>query len=214
MRNLICFIGLDGSGKTTLANLTLKRLQQENIQCKTVWAKFGLTIYNQSRIKFSKVLRVSESDQSSTYSPANPYLPEFRSDLWIRAYIGYLLFEHWIRLLINVKLPLMLGKTVICDRYNLDTIVDLMVTFGYTYEDAIRTVKTMPRLPKPDKIFYIKISAEKAIERKRDIYNITYLEKRYEAYSLLEQNLDVISIDGDSPVECLETEILKQIHLG
>lgn len=204
MGNLICFIGLDGSGKTTMANITLEMLQNQGIRCKTVWAKFGLTT-------LSKILGVFKIDRSAKSCPANPYLPQFQSSVGMRLYVQYLLLEHWMRLLVNVRIPMVLGKTVICDRYYLDTVVDLVVTFGYTYEDATRMVRFMPGLEKPDTVFYIKISPEKAIARKQDIYDITYLENRYKVYSLLAQDLNLIVLDGNRPIEDLKSEILMRI---
>jgi thymidylate kinase len=204
MGNLICFIGLDGSGKTTMANITLETLQRRGIRCKTVWAKFGLTT-------LSNILGILKINRSITSCPANPYLPQLQSSLGMRLYVQYLLFEHWMRLLVNIRIPMMLGKTVICDRYYFDTIVDLVVTFGHTYEDAIRVVRSMPGLAKPDIVFYIRISPEKAIERKKDIYDITYLEKRYGVYSLLAQDMDLIVLDGNRSIENLGSEIVMRI---
>jgi len=204
MGNLICFIGLDGSGKTTMANITLETLQNRGVRCKTVWAKFGLTT-------LSNILGVFKINRSTTSCPANPYLPQFQSSLGMRLYVQYLLFEHWMRLLVNVRIPMMLGKTVICDRYYFDTIVDLVVTFGHTYEDAIRVVRSMPGLAKPDIVFYIRITPEKAIERKKDIYDITYLEKRYKVYSLLAQDLNLVVLDGNRSIEDLGSEIIMRM---
>lgn len=214
MGKLIYIIGLDGSGKTTMARAISQRLQELNIPCRIVWAKFGLTTYALFRMKLAKHFGISKFDQNNVHppiNPSNPYLPNLQSALGTRIYLRYLLFEHWIRLMFNIKVPIMLGHTVICDRCYIDTIVDLIVTFGYSYEDATKVVKSMPWLPKPDNVFYIEVSPEKAFERKQDKYNISYLKKRYEVYRSLERDLGISIVDGNLSVENLKIEMLKQI---
>ncbi|MBC7333499.1 MAG: hypothetical protein H5T85_03415, partial [Actinobacteria bacterium] len=174
MALLISFIGLDGSGKSTLSKWLLKILKEEfNLECRYSWVKFGTTFLGLNRIfakKYNKKLYKKRD---------NPY--KFLGNKLLRnLYLIYLLFEHWLQLIFSVRIPLMFGKTVVCDRYYYDSIVDLVVNFDLDYSKAKKLIKLLIGAPKPDLTIYLDVDEYTAYNRKSDIYNINYLKMKRE----------------------------------
>lgn len=202
--SVIVFIGLDGSGKTTLSKKLKRILESEfTVKCKYVWVKFGESIIgailNKNKKRKTKTKMIEKSKGNPFKLTSNKFI------LYI--YLYYLLFEHWIRIILHVRIPHMLGKTVLCDRYYFDTIVDIVVNFDFSYEKSKNISKCLIGMPKPDLIFYVKVPADIAYQRKKDIYEIDYLRDRYRIYSIFEKNPKVIVLDGTLTVGKLEKQI-------
>jgi thymidylate kinase len=160
---LICFIGIDGSGKTTHAKLLVKELAKRGIKSKYSWTRGSpffskpLVSLFKGLLKIRKPYMEEEKNQQKKVSLPEPY-----RTLWAIL----LLLDHLIQILVKVKIPLMFGQTIICDRYIYDTFIDIQYEFHKNYEETIigKVIKKM--LPKPS-IVFITDSDSKEIAKRR-----------------------------------------------
>lgn len=206
MTLLICFIGLDGSGKSTYGQFVHEKLTEKYcMSSHIVWVKFGLTIFS----KLSPLIKNKEFDAIDC---ANPFKFNHKRKIFSYLYLGELLFEHWLRIIKSVKIPLYQGISIICDRYYFDSIVDIMINFNFPYKTAKNVFNFFIGLPKPDIVFYIKLPAEVAYSRKKDVYDVSYLENRNTVYALIEKDFPLVILDGTKSPEALKLQISDNIN--
>lgn len=163
---LVCLMGIDGSGKTTIARLFKERLQEMNrIKVEYVWCKFGY---------YSPLLRklfcfigiIGKPDKLRGLNSISGN--NFKNKIVYNLYLYFLLMTHYLTIL-NVRISLSLGKTVICDRYLPDTLVDLVLEFNQTYEDANKLLKKLYFTPKPDLLFILDFHQKSLMKEKREL---------------------------------------------
>jgi len=212
---LICFIGLDGSGKSTISESLQKYFISKGIKTKKVWVKIGVPLINIPKIVYKIVAFFSKSNKSKntiSYSPfkipANPFIKNI--------YLVYILFDHWLQILVKVKIPLMIGYHIICDRYVYDSIVDLVINFNIRYGNAKNIVRNFIKFPKPNYVFYLKVPPNIAFNRKNGESHINYLLLKEEVYSIMaeDEESDIILLDGTQGKETLFREVINLIKRG
>jgi len=120
----------------------------------------------------------------------------------------FLLFIHYIDILIKVKYPLFIGKNIVCDRYLPDTIVDLILEFDLTYEDASKLFNKFYFTPQPDIQFYINVPVDIAYERKKE-NSISYLQNKVEIYTKYAFENQIIVLNGTENLNELLFQILE-----
>ncbi len=102
----------------------------------------------------------------------------------------------------KVLLPMLLGLTVISDRYVLDMLVDGIAGMN---EDATRPrlgFKLLRLLPRPRCSFLIMVSADVAFQRKQDLPSLSDYTQRLFLYNDLGQKLGATVLDGrETPAE-------------
>lgn len=202
---LICFMGIDGSGKTTIAKLFKKRLQEKhNIKVNYVWCKFGT--YNPWFYRLFYLVGKNYFKRGQELnSPSN--FKNFKDKIIYRFYMYFLLINHYLTILKKVKFPLLLGRTVICDRYLPDTLVDLVLEFDQSYEDANGLLKMFYFTPTPDLLFYIRVPVEVAYKRKKE-NSSDYLNKKMKIYDTYAAKNQVIVLDGTKDLD----DIIANLH--
>lgn len=128
-------------------------------------------------------------------------------------YQWLLLLDYSIQVLVKVKVPLILGSSIICDRYVYDTVAtDLAVDFGYSDKKIQQTLRRLLRLfPKPQLVFLVDVPEEVAYRRKDDIPSIDYLRERRRVYLAMAQDFRFVVLDGCRTVADLEAEAKRRI---
>jgi dTMP kinase len=110
----------------------------------------------------------------------------------------------------KIGMPLLFGRTVVCDRYVFDTVVnDLGVHLEYDARDVRLSLASIFRvLPEPDVVFLIDLPEEVALGRKDDIPHIDYLRERRELYLLTAQLYPMFELDGLESPEALADQVM------
>jgi len=196
-------MGVDGSGKTTLSNLFIHKMQENEIEFNYIWCKFGS--YNQllrNLLTKMSFLIIKKNRKTSDF----PGKKEIKQNGFSRVYLYFILILHYLDILVKVKVPIVLGKNVACDRYLTDTIVDLALEFNYSYNDAIKLVNSLYFTPKPDILFYISIPVNLAYERKKE-NSIDYLKRKEEIYNKYSREHQVVKLDGTKKLDELVSEV-------
>jgi dTMP kinase len=127
-----------------------------------------------------------------------------------RIYIQVLLAYHLAVIWLKVAAPLRLGRTVICDRYVFDSIVDLQQELGCDFERA-RHMLTAAWIPRPDYSFYFSLPAEAAFSRKTDTASIQFLQARSQLYRKVVEVFSLRVIDASQPLEQVQEKVFSQV---
>ncbi|MDO8726849.1 MAG: hypothetical protein Q7J35_12340, partial [Candidatus Methanoperedens sp.] len=204
----ICIIGLDGSGKSTLAIRLIEKLNGKNLNTKYVWGGYKLILL-WPIIELGKKVFLKDKDMFQDFTDYNEAVKKSGSNPTISfLYQNLTLIEYYFQMLIKIKLHLVMGKTVVSDRYLYDTLVSLAITLNYGDEKFMKMLEDISKyFPKPDLVFYINVPAEVAFERKDDIPSIDYLKYRLRYYELI--NDLITSRTNDPWYKSSEVEFAK-----
>jgi dTMP kinase len=219
---LICFTGIDGSGKTTQAKMLTDKLNEKGMDAIYVWNRGG-SHWTKAFLKLGRfVLRIPKKTINNNESVINPYDQKYverKSKLFkfwiIRSLWEYATrFDHIRQTKVEILPLLKSNKIVVCDRYIWDSTVDLAVTFNETegWLNKKNNKLTWNAVPFPDITFYIEISPEAAFARKEDIPNLDYVKKRARFYQEICRLLEMCRIDGTSDINLIHQEIMDQIN--
>jgi dTMP kinase len=183
---LISFSGLDGSGKTQHAMVLRQALRSCDLDARYYWSRCGTSgLTNLFSRHTPKVLTGNKTIQDNIPGTQgrreklhNPFLRFVWSCLAITDTVtGY--FFH-------VRLPLLTGKIVICDRYVYDAtaeIISSLTTLNWLNRLSINMM--IASVPKPDFAYFLDVP-ERIINERKDIKNdITYLSEMRSVYTKL-----------------------------
>lgn len=205
--SLICIMGIDGSGKTTLSNLFIEKMKQSNKRWDYVWCKFGnngsLLRKILSKLSF---LILEKNTKNSDFQGKKP----IKKNTLSLFYMYFLLLFHYFEILTKIKFPILFHKNIICDRYLADTIVDLCLEFGCSYDYAVKLVNKFIFVPKPDVQFYISVPVKIAYERKKE-NSKDYLKSKEETYNKYVNKNQIILLNGEKNLEELLQDIINHM---
>lgn len=210
----ICFSGIDGTGKTTLSKTVVEALRKKGVNCRYVYGRWKPIISKPfvilGNLLFLRKLDIFEN--YNKYSNTKKNLIKKHSFL-SRLYQQILLFDYGIQIFFNVQLPLLFGKSIVCDRYLYDTVVtDLAIDLSYSLDDSIHMLEYLFNFfPKPDIAFLIDVSEEIAYHRKDDTPSLSYLKERRKMYLDIGKKYDMKILDGASGLKTLQNEIERQV---
>ncbi|MBI4454447.1 MAG: hypothetical protein HY644_00965 [Acidobacteria bacterium] len=211
---LVCLSGIDGVGKTRVAHRLEYAFRQQGIQVQYQWLCGGSSTFSEIVVRLvRRLLRTGKKVSLSYPSDARKGLKfNARKACW------YLLvaidLAHFC--IFKVRLPLLLGKVVICDRYTFDTFSD--IASQYEQNPSSPEMNSFEKFfhfiyPKPD-LHYLLLAEPVELERlssrvhsKADedfsVKNQLYLG-RYQACA----NFLVKKMEGD--FDRLEHEIVRE----
>lgn len=199
---LICFTGIDGSGKTTLARHLEKHLKDLRKTCKYIWSGWrGFESFLFKPIA-SIIRRKTNSGNKpiSTYSLENNFLFD---------YIAWL--DYSLRIFPTLSLAIRMYDLVILDRYVYDVAVNFSLN---SKKNSKKLLKNFFRIfPEPDVTFLIDVPEEIAYKRKDDIPSFEYLSIQRKYYlKLLKDNTNVRVLDGNRSKEELMNIVIKEVE--
>jgi len=211
---LICFTGVDGSGKTTLAKELVKIMNEKEVQYKYVYGRLEPFILKPFIMIGRKVFFGGKDifKDYKGYSSRKRGVIERHSFLFtIYRYI--LLSDYLMQLLFKVKIPLMLGKNIVCDRYVYDTVItDLSVDMNLSSSEIRKLIRRFFYLsPKPDLAFLIDLPEEIAFQRKNDTPSIEYLKERRMIYLDVGREEGMVVLDGSRSLDELKGIIQGEV---
>jgi len=194
---LICLVGIDGAGKSTLAKSLISIAEEEGMKFSYVWGGF-----NDSFTIFRPFIAVAKGlvfrgnkhmEESGTKGRA------LKSSRLSTIYQYLALVDYIFQAFHRISLPLAIGTSVICDRYIYDLTNSIGVLLDYP---ADRTLALLDRclgfLPKPDLVFLIDLPEALAYQRKPDTISLDSLSVRRETYLQMAQQYGMTMLDGSS----------------
>ena len=206
----ICFTGMDGAGKTTLAKFLIDDLHDRGIKSRYVYNRY-VPIILRPIMLIGKLLFLRDKDFYKDYTEYSntKRTASRRHSVLARLYQRLLLFDYFFQILFKIKLPLLFGKNIVCDRYIYDTIVtDLSVDFNYSEEDVQKSLyKILSWFPTPNITFLVDLPEKIAYQRKDDVPSIDYLKDRRETYLHMGKECEMMILDGVTPLDELKSVV-------
>jgi thymidylate kinase len=229
---IICFTGIDGSGKTLQAQRLVAQLNATGYPARYVWTG-GRAYVTRPLIWLAKrVLRAprlaarsSSREQGAEGQEVkgdqyNSYLSSTRR-LFRQRWVGALwrqisLVEH-VGEILAVTLPhLRRGRIVVCDRYIYDSLIGIAVLAGTPPEElagAMRLPSIYP-VPRPHAWFLIDVPAQVAFDRRTDVVGVEFLERRIPLYHAAAAALGAHVIDGNRAPELIAADVWRLLWEG
>ena len=215
----ICFIGIDGSGKTTQAKTLVDRMAAEGFKSQYVYNRF-IPILIRPAMAVARMVFLRGKNMYRDYTEfSRSKKTLFKSRVLSSLYRSLLLFDYFFQTMLKVRIPLLCGKNLVCDRYIYDTVVtDLAVDLDYSEERVGKTLDNYFRFtPRPDLVVLLDVPEDLAFQRKDDIPSVDYVRERRQLYmdmavqSIHESKLLVV--DGSQEVDRIGERIWDRVAL-
>jgi thymidylate kinase len=170
-KHIICFLGIDGSGKSTLSLYLNEKLEKRHIDVSHTWWLEGENSLVRRCIR--KIFKNNASDYKINLSSFNNHetKPSLRSKLFKIAYPNIVILDY-LRFGITKTFLWRFSrndKILIFDRYFYDVIMALASEFNLP-KMKISIICNIFKclIPEPDVIFFIDVPPEVAYTRKMD----------------------------------------------
>jgi thymidylate kinase len=215
-RVFICFTGIDGTGKSTLAHRVVADLAAKGVNASYVMGRFeNFKLLQPLRWLVKKLLLSGKTTDHSAEGVKNKgrfFQNHFTAALWRQA----LIFDYLLQIAFKIRLPLLLGKSICADRYIYDTVVDLAVDTRLPVERMQGLLKSVSRFtPRPDRVFLIELSEELAFQRnlvKQDNLSLDYLRARRGLYRSFSRRPEVTVLDGSLTPDQIFQSVLQTLE--
>lgn len=211
---LIIFSGLDGAGKTTQVNLLLDYLRSCGHCPAYIWTRGGYTSFF-NRVKKLMRCLLGKSMPSPGRSPER------------KKAMGYNRVQRWWLILalldlfrvyaLQIRFLIWLGRTVVCDRYLMDTVIDFRLNFREQKVEKWILFRLLSwSIPRPQLQFLMHIPVEEAIRRsilKGEPFpdSAETLARRLEMYGEVLKYTRWKVLDGQKTMEETASEIREAV---
>jgi len=212
---LVCFSGIDGSGKTTLCKEVVTELRSHRISSRYVYGRFLPVLVAPLFKLTSSLMPDSKSPHKSRKTNRESKKHLLRNPIIFKLFVVAVLFDQLLRVLLKVSLPsLFKREVIICDRYLLDTIVtDVALTCDFTDTETIQLLRqSLQIFPKADIVFLVNVPPRIAFQRKSDMHSIESLERLSRTYLNVARKFGAIVIDGTKTPEDLKNIVLIELE--
>lgn len=200
---LVCFVGIDGSGKSTLARALTTVLEKRGVECRYVWAGFSSSFMLFKPLMGALKASVFSGDRHTEESPTKGRV--LKNSRLSAVYQYLALTDYTIQAVFKIRLPLLLGSQVICDRYVYDLITGIGVLLDYPTDKTLALLRRcLVFLPEPDLVFLVDLPETVAYQRKDDIVSPQFLSIRREIYLEMAHREGMTILDGNSDLAELE----------
>jgi thymidylate kinase len=211
---LICFTGIDGSGKTTQAKLVDHWLASLGFRSIYIWSRGEVqTIRNILLFLGRKALGTSSREINNNITNYQIYQTR-KSKLMRHPFVRWIwsamtCVEHIIQINADIQRKIRAGWIVVCDRYMWDSNIDLAVLNNKdpAWLSGQLNIFLSRFIPKPTITFFIDIPPEEALQRKDDIPSYEYVMRRTEFYRYLAMRNSFIVIDGREDALMIQDKI-------
>jgi dTMP kinase len=159
----ICFIGIDGSGKSTLSRYLYEELKRRNYNVSYTWWLEG-----EDSLLRRLLRRIGKSKYSNLESDANNSNKKNKDESMLTKmfqvlYPKLVLLDYLRFGMVKAWIPKIMGrgKIIIFDRFVYDVVLAISKEFGFSDAKRARLSKIYSRLlPNPDLIFIIDVPPE------------------------------------------------------
>jgi len=195
---MICLVGIDGCGKTTLLNRLSEQIGLQNRPHNYVWSRFRnyfskpflgfLRITGHNRKVVINGVRIGLHDFTGSRLVSNIFLCLQRWDMWLDIHYRYK--------------PRLKQGLILSDRCPLDTLIDLAIDTGMEEKilgDYGR--KIYDQLPSPSIIIMVTRGVDDILNDRPDIASDPHHDRRITLYKKMAAELDIPILKNDGSIE-------------
>lgn len=213
---LIVFCGIDGSGKTTQAQLLVDALMKKGLPASYVWARWEQILVRPLTRKWKSGIktetghldgRAKENKQKKRKLLSNPVLR------WL--WLGAFFVDYGLQILLKVRVRLMRKELIVSDRMFYDSVIDQAINLGSNSGwllDNLDSPWMKIIFPEPDVVMYIDCPGEIAFARKNDAPDVEYLTDRRALYKQLAEKYGWLEIDGTNSVDDIAAQVKEIVY--
>lgn len=202
--------GVDGSGKTTQGKALLDVLNAHGLEVQYVWLRFP-RLFSIPFLVYARLRGYSYREVTNGYE--HGYWSFGKSWLMSIIFPWVLLLDTFLFALFKVYLPLWLGRRILCDRFVIDTLVDLMVGLDKPhYDEQITGRLFLNLLPHGTRVVILDLETNIALQRSPELHGDRSHARRRQTYLDVAERQDFPIISTEMPVEKLTARLLDVIQ--
>ena len=203
---MICFVGVDGSGKTTHAKSLANFLVQKGFSCVYVWGGFR-PILSYPFFGLTKILGYWKQTKKDAYTDPLEFAPsQFRQKLG-RVWHAFIFIDFQVKVL-AIRILLALKKMIICDRYVYDILMELQLS---ELDDQKFENLLCSTVPKPNITFLMDVSEKVAATRRS--MTIENLSAKKEALKNMAKTYNFVVVNSANKFSQNQKQIQTTIML-
>ena len=210
---MICLVGIDGAGKTSLAQLVAKTFPEKGVPIRYVYGGLQAYLLRPVKLITAKILlrKVSQFEEYERYSQRKTELST-RYGLFAKAYASVYWLDFALQVFFKISIPVLLQQNLVVDRYVYDVAINLgMNTYqGRLPWDGLDCFLKL--FPRPTHLYLIDIDEETAFARKSDTPAVKYLTERRNQYFQIIERYGGRVIDGTLPRNEQVQQIYDDVH--
>jgi thymidylate kinase len=204
----IYLVGADGTGKSTQARLLLDNLRQLGSDPRHLWLRFPF-FFSLPLLAYARLRGYSWHEV--TNGVKHGYWDFRRSWLMSRVFPLALLVDATLVSLYRVRLPLHLGRTILCERYVLDMLIDLQLGTHRPLLDSWERRAFLRLLPGDALVIGLAAPEAVVIRRRADLQHDRLLADKLSTYTALFRQIACPVIPTVQPEWQAQERILKII---
>ena len=222
---LVCLSGIESSGKSSQLKLLMENAYRQGLRPVHLWTRPGYTRNLEAAKRLVRQLMSARAAGRSSGSSTAERVPRvyprrgkgFRSALKKRLWLSLALIDLIWVYGVQVRYWLSRGRTVICDRYLWDCLVDFRVNFPSDAVESGFLGRMLTALaPRPDVAFVLLISVEESLRRskqreRRFRETEAVLQQRLAEYRTVADQFQWPVLDGQRPAEEVAAEIQSKV---
>jgi thymidylate kinase len=208
---LVAFSGVDGSGKSTQVDLLEKSFEKINVAVLRIRSRWRPVL------SLPLLVIMRRLGYASVHRAGGVYIVETRlpsrgglTSLWCLL----TQVENIVKTGVKLVFPLLLGRTVICDRYALDMVVEGMAGLHDAPERTRLGFQLLRLLPRANFAFFMDIDPEVAHKRKPDLPSLGDYVERLGLYRELSSRWGVTIVNARVSPETIHRSVWKIIASG
>lgn len=202
--------GVDGTGKSTQARALMALLEAEGTPARQVWLRFPrfLTI---PLLIYARLRGYSRREVVNGHE--HGYWHFESSWLMSKVFPWVLLLDTALLALIKVYVPLGLGSVVVCDRFVVDTLADLMAGLDdVCFDEGLPGRLFLALLPRHSQVVVLDLDTETARRRSPELEGDRSHSKRRGVYLEIARRRHFPVVSAASPVEEVTSQLIDRIN--
>jgi thymidylate kinase len=208
---LICLIGPDGVGKSTFGQQFIEAATAKGGKAQRVWLRFphilSIPVLVYCRLTGLSYYIEREGVRFGVW------------EMWRSRWVAWLfpwlqLFDTFLYLIFKIHIPLSLGRTIVCDRFVHDVLIDIMIGIRdeQLYESAVGRL-FLQLVPNQAKVVCIDSPAETVFKRRPELKYDSPWQKRRALYRELSAVEGIPIVDNSQSIQATEEELQKWLGM-
>lgn len=205
----IYLAGVDGTGKTTQARAILAMFRQQNIPVRYVWLRFP-RLFSVPFLIYARWRGYSHREWVNGHQ--HGYWNFSHSWLMSTLFPWILWLDTVLLTLIKVYLPLRLGYTLVCDRFVVDILADLMTGLDdLRFDERIPGRLFLDLLPQWTKVVILDLDTETVRQRSPELKGDRSHAQRRKVYLELARRHCLPILSTAPSIEAIRVRLIDEI---